>query len=202
MDFDIGKESSLTEKNREKLTRILSAASRGDRAAAARLWECVYEDLHLLALSKMAQSPPGQTLQTTALVHETYLRLIKNKKSGWESRAHFFGAAAHAMRNVLVDHYRMKCRTKRGRGRTRVPLEQISTSSKSHPVDLIALDEALKLLEEKDPRLAKVALLRFFAGLTIEETASTMNISTSTVERDWSYAQAWLYRKMKHRRSG
>jgi len=178
------------------VTQILSAASSGDNEAAAELWKLVYEELHLLASQKMARTPPGQTLQPTALVHEAFLRLVGEKEDRWENKAHFFGAAALAMRNVLVDHVRRKGRVKRGAGMKRVPLSQIISPADSQALDLLALDEAIKKLEAVDPRIAEVALLRYFAGLTIEETAKTMGISRSTVERDWSYARAWLYREI------
>jgi len=186
----------LTEQNQQKVTQILSAASSGDNEAAAELWKLVYEELHLLASQKMARTPPGQTLQPTALVHEAFLRLVGEKEDRWENKAHFFGAAALAMRNVLVDHVRRKGRVKRGAGMKRVPLSQIISPADSQALDLLALDEAIKKLEAVDPRIAEVALLRYFAGLTIEETAKTMGISRSTVERDWSYARAWLYREI------
>jgi RNA polymerase sigma factor (TIGR02999 family) len=187
----------MTENKRQKVTQILSAASSGNQEAAKELWDFVYDELRKLASRKMAHTPPGQTLQPTALVHEAYLRLVGDQEQQWENRAHFFGAAARAMRNVLVDQVRKKGRIKRGGQAQRIPFSQIVCTSESQPLDILALDEALKRLEKDDPRLVEVALLRFFAGLTIEETAKAMGVSTSTVEREWSYARAWLYREIK-----
>lgn len=179
------------------ITRILAAASRGDEDAAAELWNYVYEELRVLAAQKMAQNPPGRTLQPTDLVHEAYLRLVGEQEVLWDSRAHFFGAAARAMRNVLVDQARKKGRLKRGSLYQRIPIQDAATSFEAQSLDLLALDEALRKLGEEDPRMAQVALLRFFAGLTIEETAETLGVSTATVEREWCYARAWLYREIK-----
>ncbi|MFH1998188.1 MAG: sigma-70 family RNA polymerase sigma factor [Planctomycetota bacterium] len=181
----------------EFLTQILAAADQGDPKAADQVWRLVYHELRELALRKIGRLRPGQTLQPTALVHEAYLRLAGNEEIRWESRAHFFGAAARAMRNIIVDHLRMKGRIKHGGGQQRMPISEMTLSAGRRPVDLLALDETLDRLEKHDPRMCEITMLRFFTGLTIEETAKMLKISTSTVEREWSYARSWLYREMK-----
>jgi len=182
----------------DAITVLLSAASSGDRGAAEKVWDLVYAELRHLARRRLSRATPGQTLQPTGLVHEAFLRLAGGKQAKWESRAHFFGAAARAMRNVLVDHARRKDSEKHGGDRSRVPLTVAAfTPEPDAPaLDLLALDEALEKLERDDPRMAQVVMLRYFAGLTIEDTARALEISTSTVEREWSYARAWLYREM------
>jgi len=184
------------------VTRILKDASSGNRDAAARLWNLVYEELRELAASKMRGNNPAITLQPTALVHEAYLRLIGKEEVVWQNRAHFFGAAARAMRNILVDRIRKRGRIKHGAGRRRVSISNITVACESRNLDLLALDEALVKLEAHDSRLCEMTMLRFFAGLTIEETARTLGVSTATVERDWSYAKAWLFREMSLDRPG
>jgi RNA polymerase sigma factor (TIGR02999 family) len=178
------------------VTRILKDASSGNRDAAARLWSLVYEELRELAASKMRGNNPTITLQPTALVHEAYLRLFGKAEVVWQNRAHFFGAAARAMRNILVDRIRRRGRIKHGAGRRRVPISNITIACESRSLDLLALDEALVKLEAHDSRLCEMTMLRFFAGLTIEETARTLGVSTATVERDWCYAKAWLFREV------
>ncbi|MHC4409469.1 MAG: ECF-type sigma factor, partial [Planctomycetota bacterium] len=146
--------------------------------------------------ARMAALPPGQTLQATALVHEAYMKLVGDPQARFENRAHFFGAAARAMRNVLVDEYRAKSRVKRGGDRDRVPLD-VSLPDPGADVDLLALHEALERLEQQDAEKAEIVMLRYFAGLTVPEVAKTTGLSVATVERRWSFAKAWLLREVR-----
>jgi RNA polymerase sigma factor (TIGR02999 family) len=175
------------------VTRILSAIEHGDPHAAEQLLPLVYDELRTLAAAKMAQEKPGLTLQATALVHEAYLRLVdRDTAQRWESRGHFFAAAAEAMRRILVENARRKAGPKAGGDRQRVDLDAIEPPIEGPRVDLIALDEALTALEAKDRRKADVVRLRFFAGLSIEQTAQALGISAATTNNDWSYAKSWL----------
>jgi RNA polymerase sigma factor (TIGR02999 family) len=181
------------------VTRLLDAAGSGDAHAAADLLPIVYEELRELARRRMSAEPAGQTLQTTALVHEAYLRLIGETSPDemrWENIGHFFGAAARAMRRILVERARHRRRLKRGGGRRRIPLADDAVTDGSEPVDVIALDDALNRLEQYDERKAQIVLLRYFAGLTIEQTAQAMSISPATVKSDWQYVRAWLHREL------
>jgi RNA polymerase sigma factor (TIGR02999 family) len=180
------------------VTQVLDAARSGDGEAASKLLELVYDELRHLAGRQMAAVPPGDTLQPTALVHEAYLRLLgREPEAGWEGRAHFFNAAARAMRDIIVEQARKHARIKRGGNRKRVALDENTlVSPQTTSEDLLALDEALKALEETDPTSARIALLRYFAGLTVEETAQAMGTSPRTVKRHWQYALAWLDRRM------
>ncbi len=174
------------------ITRVLEAACEGDRQAAVDLLPLVYDELRHLARAKMARESPGQTLQPTALVHEAYLRTIAAMPTGWDGRGHFFAAAAEAMRRILVDQARGKARLKRGGGRRREAAELVDFAIEEPSDDVIALDEALKELEELDPRKGRIVNLRYFAGLTIEETAAALDISVGTVEREWRFIRTWL----------
>jgi len=174
-------------------TLILSAIDPGDPGTAERLLPLVYDELRKLASHKLAREKPGQTLQATALVHEAYLRLVAaDEARAWNGRGHFFAAAAEAMRRILVDNARRKRTAKAGGGLVRVPLEVVAPTVAGPGVDLIALDEALKLLEAKDRRKADLIKLRFFAGLTHAQAAEALGISTATADNDWAYAKAWL----------
>ena len=177
---------------------VLRAACAGDQAAAEELWHVVYADLRRLAGSRMRSLPPGQTLQATALVNEAFLRLIgaDAAQMGWQSREHFFGAAARAMRNILVDESRRRSRLKRGGGTAKITLIEVAGEEQSPCIDLVALDDALRRLEELAPRACEVTVLRFFGGLTIAEAAREMKVSPATVEREWAYARAWLRREL------
>jgi RNA polymerase sigma factor (TIGR02999 family) len=176
------------------VTRILSAIDRGDPHAAEQLLPLVYEELRKLAAQKLAQEKPGQTLQATALVHEAYLRLVgEEKESHWDSRRHFFAAAAEAMRRILVDSARRRGAQKRGARRERIDLPELAESSKDDPIDLLALDEALKKLAAQHPQKAQVVQLRFFAGCTLEEAAEALGIARATAQRHWTFARAWLF---------
>ena len=176
------------------VTRILAAIEQGDARAADELLPLVYEELRLLAARKMSQERPGQTLQATALVHEAYIRLVGLEKQNWQSRGHFFMAAAEAMKRVLVDYARQKKSLKRGGGHEKVPLDEVNMPQNNLPLsdDLIDLDEALEKLFERDRIKADLVKLRYFAGLTSEQTAKTLGISHATAERYWDYACSWL----------
>jgi RNA polymerase sigma factor (TIGR02999 family) len=177
-----------------EVTRILSAIEQGDPHAAEQLLPLVYEELRKLAAQRLAQEAPGLTLQATALVHESYLRLVDGEKAQhWDSRGHFFAAAAEAMRRILVDNARRHNSLKRGGGLQRIDLPELANSASDHPVDLVALDEALKRLEALHPQKAQLVKLRFFAGRSLEETAQMLGISRATAQRHWTYAKAWLY---------
>ena len=178
-------------------TVLLAAVEQGDSKAAAELLELVYDELRHLASAKMAQQAPGQTLQPTALVHEAYLRLIDQTQVTWQNRAHFFGVAAQMMRRILVDHARTKQRDKRGGPARKLSLDEVMDVSKGRSADLVALDEALESLTEIDPRKSRVVELRFFGGLSVEETSEVLNVSPQTVIRDWKLAKAWLYQEIK-----
>jgi RNA polymerase sigma factor (TIGR02999 family) len=175
------------------VTRILSAIEQGDPHAAERLWPVVYDELRQLAAAKLAQERPGQTLQATALVHEAYLRLVGDNPTPWNSRGHFFAAAAEAMRRILIDKARQKRRPKHGGQRRRVTLDDASPSVEQPADDLLALDEALSALAAVAPRKAELVKLRFYAGLTIPDAAAALRISEATAQRDWTYARTWLF---------
>jgi RNA polymerase sigma factor (TIGR02999 family) len=175
------------------VTRVLCAIEQGDLHAAEQLLPLVYSELRKLAAHKLAQEAPGQTLQATALVHEAYLRLVDVEKvQNWDSRGHFFAAAAEAMRRILIDNARGKQRLKRGGGRKRVDLEGVDPASTVAPDGLLAVDELLVKLGSEDPDAAQVVKLRLFAGLSIEEAAQLMGISRSSAYEHWAYARAWL----------
>jgi RNA polymerase sigma factor (TIGR02999 family) len=176
------------------VTQILAAVDRGDPHAAEQLLPLVYDELRKLAAARMTAEAPGQTLQPTALVHEAYVRLVGGDQArDWDGRAHFFAAAAEAMRRILVDRARHKQTRKAGAGRRRLELDDIEPAPGEEPDDdLLALDAALRRLEAKDPRKAELVKLRFFAGLTAEQAAAALGVSTSTAEKDWAYARSWL----------
>lgn len=176
-----------------QVTRILSQVESGDTEAARQLLPLVYEELRKLAAAKLAQERPGQTLQATALVHEAYLRLVdQDVPQQWNSRVHFFAAAAEAMRRILVESARRKRTLKRGGGEQRGDLQLADTLVIDEPVDLVALDEALTKLAEQQPLKAELVKLRFFAGLTMLEAADALGISLATAERHWTFARTWL----------
>lgn len=176
-------------------TQILTAFEDGNVQTAETLLPLVYDELRRLAAQKLAQERPGQTLQATALVHEAYLRLIgAHQTQPFASRRHFFGAAAEAMRRILVENARRKRRLRRGGGSCRVELEEAQWTVASPIEDMVALDEALERLAQTDPQAAEVVKLHYFAGLTVEQAAEALQISCRTAYRDWAYARAWLYR--------
>jgi RNA polymerase sigma factor (TIGR02999 family) len=179
------------------VTLILTAIEQGDPHAAGQLLPIVYEELRKLAAHKLANERPGQTLQATALVHEAFLRLVGAADAKqWNSRGHFFGAAAEAMRRILVEQARRKQRVRHGGGLQRVDLDGQLAVSDTADVDLLALDEALQRLSAEQPEAAQVVKLRYFAGLTIEETAAALDISVRTTNRHWAFARAWLYQQL------
>jgi RNA polymerase sigma factor (TIGR02999 family) len=180
-----------------EITLILNAAQQGDPKAAEELLPLVYDELRRLAAWRLANERPGQTLQATALVHEAYLRLIGNEDARWEGRRHFFGAAAEAMRRILVDNARRKKRLKHGGLLERVDVEDVEIASPIPDDDLLAVDEALDRLTAVDPRAAELVKLCFFIGLTQEQAAKELGVSISTVERTWAFARAWLFREIQ-----
>jgi RNA polymerase sigma factor (TIGR02999 family) len=176
------------------VTHILSAIEQGDPHAAAQLLPLVYDELRRLAAQRLAQEKPGQTLQATALVHEAYLRLVDNDApQQWNGRGHFFAAAAEAMRRILIDSARRKQRPKHGGDRKRLSLDELCAPADHRAEELLALDEALDRLAAQEPLKAEVVKLRYFAGLSLEETAACLGISPATAKRHWAVARAWLY---------
>jgi RNA polymerase sigma factor (TIGR02999 family) len=179
------------------VTQILNAIAQGDPHAAEQLLPLVYDELRRLAAQKMVREKSGQTLQPTALVHEAYLRLVgEGEEQRWDSRGHFFAAAAEAMRRILVENARRKRSQKRGGGRRRQDAEEVPLAAPEPVEDLLALDEALNKLATKDRLKAELVQLRYFAGMTIEEAANVLNISTATAKRCWTYTRAWLYQEI------
>ena len=176
------------------VTQILNAIEQGDPHAAEQLLPLVYAELRKLAGQKMAQEKPGQTLQATALVHEAYLRLVNPQKpQDWDSRGHFFAAAAEAMRRILIDRARDKAREKRGGKLQRVDLDTIALATTLTPDQLLAVDDALAKLALDDPTASQLVKLRYYAGLTVDEAGKALGISTTTAYRHWNYARAWLH---------
>ena len=175
------------------VTRILEAAQAGDPEAATELLPIVYAELRKLGRSMMAKTPPGNTLQPTALVHEAYIRLVGKVDPGWNSRGHFYTSAAEAMRRILVEQARRKSRMKHGGDHHRLDVDEVDLAIEPPVEDMLALDEALNRLRNHDKRKADVVMMRYFAGLTIEETARMLGTSERTVERDWHFARALLY---------
>jgi RNA polymerase sigma factor (TIGR02999 family) len=181
------------------ITELLSAWQEGDEGARDRLVPLVYEELRRLAHHYLRQERPGHALQTTDLVHETYLRLVGQEKVRWQNRSHFFGVAAQLMRRILVDHARSLRRRKRGRDWHRVEFNEAALVSPEKASEVLAVDEALRRLEALDARKSRVVELRFFGGLTVEETAEALGMSTATVARDWEAARGWLYHELGRR---
>ena len=182
-----------------EVTRILSAIERGDPHAAEQLLPLVYDELRRLAAQKMAHDKPGQTLQPTALVHEAYVRLAAGTAPHWNSRGHFFAAAAEAMRRILIEQARRKKRIRHGGEHERIDLDEVCAIVPPPSDDLLARDEALTRLAATDPKRAQLVQLRFFAGLTMPETAEVLGISLATAERWWGFTRVWLYAEMEGR---
>jgi RNA polymerase sigma-70 factor (ECF subfamily) len=179
------------------VTQLLQALRAGDPSAEGRLLDAVYHELHRMASHYMQREREGHTLQATALIHEAYLRLIDQRRKDWQNRAHFYGVAAQVMRRILVDYARANRRAKRGGDRHKVLLEDAILLSPEQSDEVVALDEALSRLAKFDPRKTRVVELRFFGGLSEEETAHLLGVSSRTVKRDWTMAKAWLYGELK-----
>ncbi len=176
----------------KEVPRILERAAQGGESPAEELLPLVYDELRRLAHRELAGERPGQTIQPTSLVHEAFLRLVGEGDPGWQGRRHFFAAAAQAMRRILVERARAKSSQKRGGGQARLDLDVDTFAVDERSADMLALDEALVRLEQRDPQMARVVQLRFFAGLTVEETAKVLELSPRSVHRDWALARAWL----------
>jgi RNA polymerase sigma factor (TIGR02999 family) len=187
----------MTTPTPQDVTQLLDAVSAGDSRAAGELLPLVYDQLRKLARARMSREKAGATLQPTALVHEAYLRLVGSQDVKWENRGHFFAAAARAMRRILVERARHRGRQKRGGGMKRVEIADDALAVEPPSDDLLALDEVLDRLEQYDPRKSDVVMLRYFAGLTIEETAAALGISPATVKNEWAFARAWLHRELR-----
>ena len=176
-----------------EVTRIFAAIECGDTWAADKLLPLVYAQLRAIARERMAQERAGHTLQATALVHEAYLRLIGGQRVGWANRAHFYLAAGEAMRRILIEHARKRRRIKRGGDRRRAPVSVADLAAKQDFEEIVAVDDAIRRLGEEDAQTAKVVRLRFFAGLSVDDTARALDLSPRTVAREWAYARAWLH---------
>ena len=179
-----------------EVTQLLLQWSNGDKAALDKLVPLIYDELRRLARHYMSRERPGNTLQTTALVNEAYLRLINRKHVHWQNRAHFFAIAAQLMRSILVDHARSHAYAKRGGGARKIALDDAMAVSQQRAADVVALDDALKKLAEIDPEQSRIVEMKFFGGLTIEESAEVMGLSPATIKREWSTAKAWLYHEL------
>lgn len=186
----------MSTKNKDEITALLGKITDGSETAPGELLELVYDDLRRLAAAYMANERSDHTLQATALVHEAYMRLVDWKNVTWQNRAQFFAIAASVMRNVLIDHARARRANKRAGHK--LILDDAISIPEQRPIDLIALDEAMQSLEKVDPRQAKIVELRFFGGLSIEETAFILNVSESTVRREWTFAKAWFQRELSN----
>jgi RNA polymerase sigma-70 factor (ECF subfamily) len=180
-----------------EVTALLSRLTQGDEAAADRLMPLVYDELKRLARGYMRRERQDHTLQTTALVHEAYLKLVRQQATNWHCRSHFFGIAAQLMRRILIDYARGNLREKRGGAQVILPLDEALAFSSEHSEDLLKIDEALNRLAKLDPRQSQVVELRFFGGLSVDETAEYLNVSPKTVKRDWSVAKAWLHAELR-----
>ena len=180
----------------QNVTQLLIGWSNGDKEALDKLLPLVYNELHRQAAAYLRRERVGHTLQTTALIHEAYVRLVDQKNVHWQNRAHFFGIAAQLMRRILVDHARTKKRVKRGGSIIRVSFSEATIKAAAQDVDIVALDEALERLARIDEQQSRIVELRFFSGLTVEDTAEVLGISAATVKRDWSMAKAWLHREI------
>ena len=179
-----------------QVTHVLRQVSGGDQAAAGDLMPLVYNQLRALAQQRMMQERPGHTLQATALVHEAFLKLVGPREIPWDGQAHFYAAAAEAMRRILVDHARTGQREKRGGKRTRVLLNVLDLADAENSEEILALDEALCRLEQQEPEVGEVVRLRFFAGLSVDQTAESLGVSPRSVDRRWKFARAWLFREL------
>jgi len=182
----------------QEVTQLLVDWGNGNQAALDRLMPVVYTELRQLAHRYMRRERPGHTMQTTALIHEAYLRLVDQNQVRWQHQAHFFGIAARLMRQILIEHARSRTRAKRGGGVGTISLDEAAIVSQARATELLALDDALERLATMDPRKSQVVELRFFGGLSVEEAAQVLNIAPNTVLRDWRMAKAWLRREISH----
>ena len=180
-----------------EITRLLDEAGHGQQHAPATLLPLVYDELRKLAAHRMNSERADHTLEATALVHEAYMRLVGDQDVQWANRAHFFAAAAEAMRRILIEHARARQGPQRGGDRRKMPMDVLDLAVADDPEQILALDEAICRLEEQDADAARVVRLRFYAGLSVEETAAAMNISDRTVKREWAFARAFLFRKLE-----
>jgi len=180
-----------------ELTQVLQAIRRGDGQASDELLPLVYNELRQLAAARMSQEAAGQTLQATALVHEAWLRMVGAGDRTWQNRAHFFGAAAEAMRRILVENARRKFRLKRGGGQARVDIDEIDVAAATPDEKVLLMDEALEQLRAQDPEKARIVVLKFFGGMTNQEVAENLGVTERTVERQWAYSKAWLFQKIQ-----
>jgi len=178
------------------VTRILEAAQQGDAKAAEELLPMVYDELRRLAASKMASEKPGQTLQPTALVHEAWLRLVGNE-SQWNSRGHFFGAAAEAMRRILIENARRKRAARHGGGQARLDINDVQIAAAARDDEMLAVNDALERFAKRDPQKAELVKLRYFVGLTTEEAAEVLGVSIPTADRWWNFSRAWLFEEIE-----
>ncbi len=194
-------ESSMSKHPTEEITQLLLAWGKGDEEAFDRLMPLVYDEMRKIARRYMSRQRPDHTLQTTALVNEAYLRLIDSSKVQWQNRAHFYAISAQLMRRILVDFARARTNQKRGGGAQKVVLDEALTLTSEPGADLIALDDALNELAKLDRRQSQIVELRYFGGLSEDETAEILDISARTVRRDWSLARAWLYRQLNQEES-
>lgn len=189
----------MSQTSTHEVTQLLLDWSNGDKRALNKLMPLVYDELRRLAHRYMSREREGHTMQTTALVNEAYVRLINRKNVQWQNRAHFFAIAAELMRTILVDHARMHASAKRGGGARKLSLEEGLVVSQERAAEVVALDDALHALAALDPKQSRIVELRFFGGLTIEETAEVLKLSVATIKREWSTAKAWLYHELTKR---
>jgi len=189
----------MTQASSNEVTQLLIDWSNGDKAALDKLMPLIYGELRQLAHRYMSRERPGNTLQTTALVNEAYVRLINRKNVHWQNRTHFFAIAAQLMRSILVDHARSHAYAKRGGGAQKLTLDEAMVVSQERAAEVVALDDVLKELAKIDPQQSRIVELRFFGGLTIEETAEVLQLSPATIKREWSTAKAWLYHELAKR---
>ena len=180
-----------------EITLVLQAIGRGEGKASEELLPLVYDELRRLAATRMAQESAGQTLQATALVHEAWLRLVGEGDRTWQNRAHFFGAAAEAMRRILIESARRRSRLKHGAGQARLNLDDLELAETTPDDKVLLINEALEQLEAENPERAKIVVLKFFGGLTNQEVAANLGVGERTVDRQWSYAKAWLFRRIR-----
>jgi len=184
-----------------EITQVLQAAGRSEAGAAEKLLPLVYAELRRLATARMAQERPGQTLQPTALVHEAWLRLVKDGDRTWQNRAHFFGAAAEAMRRILIERARYRARLKHGGGQARLNFEDLELAETTPDDKVLLVDEALSHLKQEDPELERIVVLKFFGGLSNAEIAENLGLANRTLDRQWAYARAWLFRYVSEQKS-